>query len=598
MTYFGYVERQAADQLDWSVVRRETDAILNKAIERDQAKRADIDKVSKDYVQQLESMDMSSDMSLNEWWLDAATSGSQAMLQLNKDLKDKRISYRDYIKKRQNLLDATSNMQNMVKEMGGYFEKAKEAYNSGNADEQTMYEMQLLEGYSKFNNTKWVINPTDYSGMLGKVQLNKETGTYDITDVESISSLGNRLKSIVAPVNVKKEIQAGVNVLGERVKSLKARGVLTFESIRQDKEFESAANNFINSLMVNPRQSGQVLTNYVKINPETGMAYEFTTDPNDKDPNKILLIRDPSNPNSGQLVPQLTKEQEKVAKDALMSELIIQLKEKETPTPIFAPTRQTKETKTGSDVKTYDDLFKEYGGLYTGQRFEEVLNYIRDVRGYNALGEKIISVTRTPSAVVFTVQNPQSGERETRQVDLKESTGKDIPMNKFLENISTFMDGKLKYEGTPSTNVVGPGEGERSQPNLSFDEFINDNRNAAVRRKYDKIPDFSVYISANNATELMNSMKNIMSSFPDKEMVKSLKFSRENTSDRGEVVKVKMPNGEVLVHEIFTGQRGKDLAQDFIKEIWDTLSGMESASVTQASPRPTNATQKVNYGNK
>jgi hypothetical protein len=602
MTFFRYAERQTADQLDWSVVGRETDNILNQVIERDRAKKADIEKVSRDYVKQLEEMQMPEDMSLNDWWLDSAATGSQAMRQLNKDLKDRTISYRDYIKRRQNLLDSTSNMQSMVGELQEYFTKAKEAYNSGKADEQTMYEMGLMEGYSKFANTKWVINPTDYSGMLGKVSYNDETGVNDITDIAPISSLRNRLKTIVAPMDFKQKINEGVKVLGTQVNVLRKGGILTREDLTQSKSFNKAADNFINSLLVNPREAGQVLTNYVKINPETNVPYEFTTDEDNKDPNKIKLILDPNNPNSGRLVPELTSAQEKVIKDSLMDELMVQLTKKDTPMPVS--TSQTPRTTTSKGKGlTYEQASTNYGGLYKGgDELQAAIDFIKS-KGFTSNGERVIDITRTPQKVTFKLENPKDGKVRNFDINFKTADGKDISFDKYLQNIVQLFEGDTKMDrikDETDVSSVGTGEFRFTSPIAEFNDFVVDPKNDKAKIAFDTIPELSrgFGINNNDANKLSNSIKNILRFFPNKELRESLQYKVEDTSDKGWVVRVSSPQIGMQELEVFSGQKGKGMAQDFVEQIWNALSQQAGEMTPQPTPQPTTQPGTVNYGEK
>lgn len=606
MTFFRYAERQTADQLDWSVVGRETDNILNQVIERDRAKKADIEKVSRDYVKQLEEMQMPEDMSLNDWWLDSAATGSQAMRQLNKDLKDRTISYRDYIKRRQNLLDSTGNMQAMVGELQEYFTKAKEAYNSGQADEQTMYEMGLMEGYSKFQNTKWVINPTDYSGMLGKVSYNEKTGVNDITEISPISSLRNRLKTIVAPMDFKQKINEGVKVLGTQVSVLRKGGVLTREDLTQSPSFNKAAENFINSLLVNPREAGQVLTNYVKVNPETGVPYEFTMDEDNKDPNKIKLVLDPTNPNSGRLVPELTSEQEKVIKESLKDELMVQLTRKDTAMPVFAPQApRVTSTRGGSRVLTYEQASTNYGGLYKGgDALQASIDYIKS-RGYTSTGEMVKDINRTAQKVTFVLENPKSGQVRNFDINFKTAGGKDIPFNQFLQNIVQLFEGDTKMDrisDAQDVTSVGAGDFRTISPVPDFSDFVASPLNSNVKKAFDNIPEVKNWVGENDANKISNSLKNIFRFFPNKEIANSLQYSVEKTSDKGWVVRVSSPEIGEQELEIFKGEKGKGMTQDFVEQVWSALSQQVGGMVSQPAQTPAPASgarkSKVNYGDK
>jgi hypothetical protein len=171
--------------------------------------------------------------------------------------------------------------------------------------------------------------------------------------------------------------------------------------------------------MVDPRNVGSILTDFVKTAPN-GQTYTFTLDPKAVDANHILLKEDPNQPSSGRLVPSLTPEQEKDAKDKVQSRLRTMLDYKVTPEQKFAPPapyRPTDGDYARADAKQMqDDIVTMLGKFYSGSSTEvtAAANYFKGfdkgIDGINKVGDELI-ITYNDDRKPYKLAFKANGER-------------------------------------------------------------------------------------------------------------------------------------------------------------------------------------------
>lgn len=551
MTYYKYAERNVANQMDWSVVNKEITQTLQEEAKLREQKKADIDEASRQFGRVLNEAPMGENQGVNQWALDYSASAQDAMLSLDRELKSGNMSLRDYTKKRQALLDGTDAAFGLIQEYQAEYKKNVEAYQKGEMSYQGMWQMGLLDGLSNFSETGLYINPTDYSVSVGKKVFNEKTGMYELStnpnDLSSVNTLRNRLKTITPKFDVDGNLKAGANVLGEEIRVLKSRGVLTLSDITQRKEYKDAENNFIKSQMVDPNNVGSILTDHDKTNKATGQQWDYTRDPEaaKKDPNLILMIPDPANPASGRLVPKLTPEQEKAAEDFLRNRLRTMLDVKETPTETIRPTQS--DYARGDARRKAEVAVNMVGKMYYGTD-QEVAAASQYFAGNNP---NILSITRDGTGIKITYKDgtvspisfTQGGQQMTQEDFIKSATELTGNMD-----ITTALK-KGSYNKGAAFNPDAKGSYERTQPtsgtkgftekNLLPDKDIKPLSDEFERKLSEVKTNFWGNTSATTVAKAAESMKFALDKLPSS-LTKGMNISEVGGTNKA--VKVIMPS--------------------------------------------------------
>jgi len=342
-TYYKYAERNIQNDVNWAEIGKNLTDMLQEQNKLREDKKAAIDEASRQYGQVLESNPIGENDNLNKWSLDYASNAKEARLLQDRLLKRGILSVKDYTVMRQNITDGTNNAFGLLTEWNTLYKEKMDRYAKGESAFQEQFEMEINDGLSNFSKTALYISPTDYTVSVGNKIKDPNTGQMildpDRSKYSTISSLKARMNEKINKFDVVGKLTAISGTLGEYITTAKAAGVAgasTVESVLLSPEYQKTEGNIIESLMVDPRNVGSILTDFVKTAPN-GQTYTFTLDPKAVDANHILLKEDPNQPSSGRLVPSLTPEQEKDAKDRVQSRLRTMLDYKVTPEQKFAP---------------------------------------------------------------------------------------------------------------------------------------------------------------------------------------------------------------------------------------------------------------------
>lgn len=420
-TYYGYAERKVENEINWAEIGKNmTDMLANEARIREE-KKAAIDKSSREFGETLANSPQGQHQGVNQWALNYASNAQEARLTQDRLLKSGMLKLRDYNIMRQNLTDGTTQAFGLIKEYNVKAEEKLKRMSAGLSAAQEQYEMEQIEGFGNFTNTELYINPTDYSVSVGK-KVKGEDGVMMLSknpnDFSSISSLRNQMNNKIDKYNVIGNLKVGVDALGKKTEVVMANGVKTRTNPKNLKDYNKVRDTYIDSLMTNSVNVGSILTDYVKLSPE-GVAYGFTRDESNTDPNKILLVADPMNPASGRLVPKLTSKQEKVAKDALISQFDAMIDEQDTARAEFAPQRPVQPTAyerkmaqiQERNLKSVDYMNR----VLSSEDERDVSAALGDLQSFN---DNISKVEKVGNELVFSIYNPQRKVNEIQRVPL------------------------------------------------------------------------------------------------------------------------------------------------------------------------------------
>lgn len=356
-TYVNYVKREVANEIDWaSIGSGISDMLLDERKAREDKKK-DIDDASREFSKVLTEAEGSGHTGLNQFFLDGANSIQEVRLMQDKLLRSGELRLKDYNIQRQNAVDGTNEMLALVK---GYDTKYKEKMERLQKDisaGQEQYSMEQLEGFSNFQNHRLYVNPTNGQFSIGKTVPGKG-GINELSknpnDFSTMQALKNRLNIKIDKYDWNANVQQGVDNLAKIVIAKNVGGVKTEEDARLSDEYKSAKSNWIDSMMTNSTNAGSMLTDWIG-------GYGFTQDKfeRDTDDSKILLVPDPRQPSSGNLVPDLTEAQETAVRERLEQEFESRIDKVQTAMPTYKPTEERQSTKNyNRNVKNLSDFAK------------------------------------------------------------------------------------------------------------------------------------------------------------------------------------------------------------------------------------------------
>ena len=356
-TYVGYVKREVANEIDWSSIGSGiSDMLLDERKAREDKKK-EIDDASREFSKVLTEAEGSGHTGINQFFLDGANSIQEVRLMQDRLLRSGQLRLKDYNVQRQNAIDGTNEMLALVKGYDTKYKEKMERLQSGVSAAQEQYLMEQIEGFSNFQNHRLYVNPTNGQFSVGKTVPGKggiNELSKDPNDFSTMQALKNRLNIKIDKYDWNKNLQQGVDNLAKIVLAKNASGVKTREDARQSTEYKDAKANWIDSMMTNSTNVGSMLTDWIG-------GYSFTQNRGEAatDNSKILLVPDPRQPSSGNLVPELGSLQEKEVRERLEQEFESRVDRIETAMPTLRPQEERQSTKDyNRKVKNFADFGK------------------------------------------------------------------------------------------------------------------------------------------------------------------------------------------------------------------------------------------------
>ena len=193
-TYYKYAERNAESQINWAEVGKNITDMLKEEDNVREKKKAAIDEASRQFGLKIASAPTGEHTGLSTWTLNYANDAQQARLLQDRLLKSGQLKLKDYLIMRQNLNDGTDQVFNLSKEYQAEYNDKMERMKKGESQSLETFLTGSVESYANFNESKILINPTDYTINVGKMKKN-EQGGYDLTnEVATVNDLRNRIK--------------------------------------------------------------------------------------------------------------------------------------------------------------------------------------------------------------------------------------------------------------------------------------------------------------------------------------------------------------------------------------------------------------------
>lgn len=451
-TYAGYVKREVANEIDWSSIGSGiSDMLLDERKAREDKKK-EIDDASREFSKVLTEAEGSGHTGINQFFLDGANSIQEVRLMQDRLLRSGQLRLKDYNVQRQNAIDGTNEMLALVKDYDTKYKEKMARLEKGVSAAQEQYLMEQIEGFSNFQNHRLYVNPTNGQFSVGKTVPGKggiNELSKDPNDFSTMQALKNRLNIKIDKYDWNKNVQQGVDNLAKIVLAKNASGVKTREDARQSTEYKDAKANWIDSMMTDSTNVGSMLTDWIG-----GYGFTQNSFQAEGDASKILLVPDPRQPSSGNLVPKLSEAQETAVRERLEQEFESRVDRIETARQEFAPQRPTSTDKTyARTLRKNADLARDITDVLTNPNTQDVQAGLGILREY---GLNIRGSAKTPTGLNFEVYNKNTKKYEDVPViidkqDVRGSVervlqkllGRDVDVNEVMNQLpDNFFEGK------------------------------------------------------------------------------------------------------------------------------------------------------------
>ena len=326
--FFKYVGKADRGIQDWSKIGKDISDDLKKVTDDRQAKRAKIDKLTSDAVNEVNNVQLGQNKTFNQFLLNGSGQTKEFLLMQEKLLKQGVLKPQDYLNSRQIVSDDWANLSEAAKSFNTDYAESMSRLQDGKAAMQELYQNEKYDAFMNVQDKDVFINPVD-----GRMYLTTTDGDGNIerdpASMLNVNSINARRKDKINKFNVQAEVQKATGALGKVVKALNANGVITRDDKRLNEysmlidgvemTFADAKNNIIDSLMTSPRNNASILTDNVG-------GYTFTEVESEAG-GKVIYLKENG---MGLLEPQLTDEQLGVVRNNLDMEIEKQLGFKET----------------------------------------------------------------------------------------------------------------------------------------------------------------------------------------------------------------------------------------------------------------------------
>jgi hypothetical protein len=312
-TYYGFVERDASNFVNWAEVGRDFVNVIEEEGKVRQEKKAAIDENTRQLNERLMNLPMGESQTINNWMLKYGNIASENMRAQEKLLKSGKMRYKDYILQRQNLIDGTNSLVSTIEKTQARYADVLEKVKTGKAQPIQLKIWEQVEGFGDFSKTM------PYVRADGKVIIGwADKAKYDGKDIMTLSddpnyfteinALNTRLSQDFDTWDVKAAMDGYVDEIGvelnafiEDKNGLGATGTIreilditNRKNLPKDLQgvvmsFEESETKKLGSYLTNPLNVSSVLTQRLLKAPN-GKPYDVTFDPKARDENPNLVL--------------------------------------------------------------------------------------------------------------------------------------------------------------------------------------------------------------------------------------------------------------------------------------------------------------------
>jgi hypothetical protein len=468
-TYYKYAEQSADSQVNWADVSKNVSEMLKTEVDLREKKKAAYEESFQKLNDTLANAPQGKWQDGNRFTNDAAHDLSQQNLMNYRLFKSGQMSERDYTFNRQNLQNGTNTVFSLTKAFNDAYNDRMQGLLTNKYQALTGANMQQVEGFKNFSNSKVIIDPYTSQLSIGKMAKNPTTGVMELTkDVVPANVLMGMIGTPIPTWDADGSINDIVGKMGKNeetlyraastmkagtITKLLGLGALEGEYAKKDKNgkplypdlkdnidiINKGLNDAISSAFSNPYNISSVLTQNTKNYNQD--SYTFDKDVAAKDKSKILLKIDNTSglPTLDTTAPNY-KAQEQEAIDWVRGQMLLKMDSKRDMTTTgYAPTPQResegeREARIGKRTAVTDA--QSVGALWGGDEvaIQEAITRFRD------MNDKILGVTRDTNGVSVRYIGPDGG-KYSRTIPFKTSGGLPLTQAQFIRAAGPLLTG-------------------------------------------------------------------------------------------------------------------------------------------------------------
>ena len=332
-SYYGYAERSAEDQINWSAIGKGMTDMLKEEQDRRDTLKAEIDKASVEFGEVLSSAPQGTHRGMSEYSLDFASDAQNNNLLQLRLLKSGKLKLKDYLVNRENLKQGAGDVFGIMKEyqekFGEYVARSKSSIGEDGKSippQSGFYEAFMLEeveGFGNLSSTKPYINPTTGKVSIGRRELQDPSKEYDPvtnpytarmsdnpSDFRTTQELRFAMSSKTDRFDTAGAIDGIIESFAKEYQVLTKKGSSStiITDARDMPGFDEVLKTRINAAFnADPMNALSALGDFIVMGPN-GERIGLTRDPNDVNDHTILLVTNPSQPEGGSPVPDFDSE--------------------------------------------------------------------------------------------------------------------------------------------------------------------------------------------------------------------------------------------------------------------------------------------------
>jgi len=200
-TGYAYQPTDPQAQLNWAEVGQNLSNVLNAEAAKRDAKVAEINDQTREFLKQAENIPQGESTSIREWGLQYSGQLTEAVRLQQDLLKKGDINMTDFLTARQNLQDGTDQAFTLMQEYQDVYAKKMERMKNDNPDMSSqqleVWLMENAEGFANFNRSQLMPDPRTGKVVVGMKVRNPKTGLMELStdpnDRRSVSALRGQL---------------------------------------------------------------------------------------------------------------------------------------------------------------------------------------------------------------------------------------------------------------------------------------------------------------------------------------------------------------------------------------------------------------------
>ena len=355
-SYYGYVKRDDTAYVDWASIGKTLSDDLIKTSEARQARRDEIDRQTRETLNAAEKMQQNLPPTSSAYYMDGASNIREALLLAEKQMKSGVLDPREYLKKRQNIMDGIDMLSMNAQQDRDLYAESMKRLQEGKAGGLEIFKNEMLSRYRDPKKTGIFVDPIGYNVVLTEKDKDGRV-VADPSKYVSVAAMSVNAKDFIDRYDVVAEVSKNVKPLGDYIKAVRRGGVMSLEDITMRPEYQKAENDVIASMLASERLIGGVLSDY--------LGYEFTMNPAEASADGKVLVEQDDN---YLYQPAATEEQRKEAEEALRAQIRVQLDRKEVAMPIVQQSEAS--INRGRQVQNEVDQLELLRKLYSGPQRE------------------------------------------------------------------------------------------------------------------------------------------------------------------------------------------------------------------------------------